>query len=78
MFDEIIAYLLNEDTTGYPIPENLDYPGYTLEAAIEDMLYDALRKARKDIKALIIDIINHLSIGDMSWQEIIEAMEEES
>lgn len=76
MFDEILDYLLTEDTSGYPIPDNLDYPGYTLEAEVEEMLYNALSKANKSMKEFIMNLIDRLSLGNITWQEMIETMQE--
>lgn len=75
MFDDILDYLENEDLTAYPIPGNLDLPGYTLESAVEDMLYSILKDAEGPyIKYTIIDLINTIGNGSMSWQGIYNEM----
>ena len=77
MFDDILTCLLNEDTSGYPIPGNADLPDYTLEGKIVDMLYEVLDIAEGAyIKMFTIDMINALVKCDRSWAEIIKEMEE--
>lgn len=76
MFDEILESLLNEDTSGYPDPENLEYHGYTLEALIVEMLYECLKEAEgPHARFFILDLINAMARGDKSWAELAYAME---
>lgn len=75
MFDSIICYLENEDLSAYPIPENMDLPGYTLEAAVVDMLYSVLKDAEGPYaKITVIDLINKIANGSKSWMEIYNEM----
>lgn len=77
MFDEILAYLFDEDTTGNPIPGNLDYPTITLEGKVDAMLEELWEEWRSDhSKAFdIVAIQNMLQSGRYSWHAIMEEME---
>lgn len=77
MFDEILAYLFDEDTTGCPIRENFDYPSYTLEGKVDAMLDDLWAEWRSNHSRAfdILAIRNMLQSGRYSWHAIMEEME---
>lgn len=77
MFEELLTWLIMQDTSGYPNSADIEYGGYTLAGQVADQLYDLLNKAEGPyVKYFLIDLINKLEMGITPWSELIKDMEE--
>lgn len=80
MFDEIIAVLWEQDCIDYPHSINLDYPKYTIEGVLMEILDNLQRSLPYRKFHIACDIIEELqkaleTDGYMSWGKMLDLAE---